>query len=60
MINNWLQLLDVNFGFIGKKVHNKSTNGLLNVDMHAVDCTMNRREATPTFETYHDLNQLSP
>jgi hypothetical protein len=30
------------------------------VDMHVVNSTMNRREATPIFETCHDSKELSP
>ncbi len=44
-------MLDVNFGLIRKIVLNNSTSGFLNVDMHAIDCTMNRREVSqPHFE----------
>jgi hypothetical protein len=50
----------VSFGFIGKIVRKKNTSGLLNVDMHAIDYTMNIREATPIFEACHDPKQLSP
>jgi hypothetical protein len=57
MINNCLQLHVVSFGLLGKMVHNKSTNGLLNVNLCAIDYTMNKREATLIFKAHHDLRQ---
>ncbi len=60
IVDNDLQLHALSFQLVGKVVYNKCTHGFMDVDLHAIDYSMDQRQSTKLFKSHHHLSQVFP